>query len=129
MSASDDLIKEIRKETERRKQVWKKVEEVAKEAMAAAQKEAKKQGIQGMDWFTPAFPFTESAAIWYRVQINKGNVQRKVDLLPSGEAVRPSDLTCSDTYQNYPDLTELDISAFQRAAVEELVGMINRYKD
>lgn len=125
MSRSDDLIREIQVETERRKKVWGKMMKVAEEVVAATNREAKKQGIQNTHWwFLPGNSGTD-VAIEYTVKVGGEIFSRRVSLATSGKVFREGD----GTYEGYPDLTDDDPDAFRVAAVKWLMRMINYYKD
>lgn len=123
MSTSDNLIKEIKKETARRKQLWQKMLKVGKEVMTAAKKEARKQGISGMNWFRPDVQ-EKFTSIHY--EVGKEVTHGRMSLLPSGEVIPPWG---SSTYGGYPELADADPDAFRIAAIEKLMGMINEYED
>jgi hypothetical protein len=119
--SAEDMFKEIRKETARRKAIWDKMQAIAKDALKAAQRHAKQRGITKLeDWFGFDGVDHNEVSIQFYMQ-NTG--LELVSLKRSGEL--RSYISGDKKVYGYPDLTEKDLAAFQKATVETLISRIN----
>lgn len=129
-----ELVEEVRKETARRKRIWRKMEAAAREVVNAVTQEARKCGIRNMDWFGwhDAEMFDVAGAqevitVWYANPSNPNPSYRSMsfELLKSG-AIDELYLGRGE-YEGYLELTTRDPIIFKRAATEQLMGCLTNY--
>lgn len=121
------VAQQIRRETARRKHIWRKMEAAGREAVGVVSAQAKNCGISDMEWFSnPWIKEPGKAFVTYihPAGIYKGTTNG-LELDVSGKLALP--FTYDDRYEGYPELTEEDPVVFKKAATKRLLTNLHEY--
>jgi hypothetical protein len=113
-------LKKIYDETARRKRIWEKMDEAARDAVKAVEKDGKRKGVKKSEWFGYA---TDPTGTSVGYTTSKPSDMKYFRVLDSG-----IDDTCMNgdaVYGGYPDLTDADPAEFRDAAIH-LLGICLR---
>lgn len=133
-----DQVKAILAETQRRKRIWARMQQAARESVTAVTAQARHRGIRGQNWVggqfdlehtyvsfpTLAFRMAELSGPKEVGRLSHAERQHSFRLHGSGTLERPDK---GDAYEGYPDLAEDDPQRFREAAVRELMVSLNTY--